>query len=63
MTLTHKEVQILNLIKSRYTNKQIAEECGKSIFTINHQVTTIIRKLKADDRHHAVIIACRQGII
>jgi two-component system response regulator DegU len=61
--LTPREMQILNHIASGNSNKQIAHVLGISEQTIKNHVSAILRKLNANDRAHAVVLAIRQGWI
>jgi len=61
--LTPREVEILNYIAQGYLNKQIAAELGISEQTIKNHVTSILRKLNANARTEAVVVAIRQGLI
>ncbi len=60
-SLTAKEVQVLKLICEGNSNKQIGDIVGTSEQTIKNQVSSILRKLNANDRAHAVFIAAREG--
>jgi DNA-binding NarL/FixJ family response regulator len=59
--LTAKEVQILNLVAKGNANKQIAITFGTSVATIKNHISSILRKLNANDRAHAVLLAVRNG--
>ena len=61
--LTPREMEILNYIAQGYLNKQIAAELDISEQTIKNHVTSILRKLNANARTEAVVVAIRQGII
>ena len=61
--LTPKETEILNYIAQGYLNKQIAIELGISEQTIKNHVTSILRKLNANARTDAVVVAIKQGLI
>jgi len=61
--LTPREREILNYIAQGYLNKQIAVELGISEQTIKNHVTSILRKLNANVRTEAVVLAIRQGLI
>lgn len=62
-SLTSKELQVLKLICEGNSNKQIGDILGTSEQTIKNQVSSILRKLNANDRAHAVFIAAREGWI
>ncbi len=61
--LTPRETQILNYITTGNSNKQIAHVLGISEQTIKNHVSAILRKLNANDRAHAVVLAIRKGWI
>jgi two-component system, NarL family, response regulator DegU len=61
--LTRREMEILDFIAQGMLNKQIAVQLGISEQTIKNHVTSILRKLNANARTEAVILALRQGLI
>jgi two-component system response regulator DegU len=61
--LTQRERQILNYVANGNTNKQIAHMLNISEQTIKNHVSAILRKLNANDRAHAVVLAIRHGWI
>jgi DNA-binding NarL/FixJ family response regulator len=61
--LTPREIEILEYIAQGFLNKQIAAELGISEQTIKNHVTSILRKLNANARTEAVVVAIRQGLI
>ena len=61
--LTRREKQILNYVADGNTNKQIARILNISEQTIKNHVSAILRKLNANDRAHAVVLAIRHGWI
>jgi two-component system response regulator DegU len=61
--LTYRESQILNYIAQGNSNKQIAHILEISEQTIKNHVSSILRKLNANDRAHAVALAMRNGWI
>ena len=62
-TLTPAEVTVLRLIADGNANKQIADQLGVTEDTVKGRVKTILSKLDANDRTHAVIIGLKKGII
>jgi two-component system response regulator DegU len=62
-SLTPREKEILNYIAQGYLNKQIAAELDISEQTIKNHVTSILRKLNANARTEAVVLALKQGIL
>ena len=61
--ITPRETEILRYVAEGFLNKQIAAELGISEQTIKNHVTSILRKLNANARTEAVVIAIKQGII
>lgn len=61
--LSAKEKEILRLMASGCSNKEIAEALFKSEGTVKNQVSTILAKLDARDRTRAVLRAVELGII
>jgi two-component system response regulator DegU len=61
--LTPREIEILRYIAQGFLNKQIAAELGISEQTIKNHVTSILRKLNANARTEAVVVAIKQGLI
>jgi two-component system response regulator DegU len=61
--LTPREMEILKYIGLGLLNKQIAAQLGISEQTIKNHVTSILRKLNANARTEAVVLALRQGLI
>jgi len=61
--LTHREAQILNYVADGNSNKQIAKILEISEQTIKNHVSSILRKLNANDRTHAAVLAIRHGWI
>jgi len=61
--LTAREIEVLYLIATGSSNKQIADRLFVAEATIKSRVTNILSKLGASDRAHAVTIALKRGII
>jgi len=61
--LTSRETEILTYIADGNSNKQIAHILQISEQTIKNHVSNILRKLNANDRAHAVVLAIRYGWI
>ena len=61
--LTPRETEILGYIACGYTNKQIAYKFGISEQTIKNHMTSILRKLDANDRTQSVVLAMHYGWI
>ncbi len=61
--LTNRETEILNYMAQGYLNKQIAQVLNVSEQTIKNHVTSILRKLNANARTQAVIVAIKKGLV
>jgi DNA-binding NarL/FixJ family response regulator len=61
--LTNRETQILKYVADGNSNKKIAQILDISEQTIKNHVSSILRKLNANDRAHAVVLAIRRGWI
>ncbi|MEM0968247.1 MAG: response regulator transcription factor [Verrucomicrobiota bacterium] len=59
--LTERELEILKLIAKGQTNKEIATLLHLSENTVKNHVKSILAKLQANDRTHAVAIALERG--
>jgi DNA-binding NarL/FixJ family response regulator len=62
-TLTEREVEVLRLVAKGNSNKMIADISAISEETVKGHVRSILSKLGANDRTHAVTIALKRGII
>ena len=61
--LTARELEVLQLVRDGYKNKQIADRLSISENTVNFHLKNIADKLNANDRTHAVTIAVRRGLL
>jgi DNA-binding NarL/FixJ family response regulator len=61
--LTERELEVLTLIADGNTNRGVAEALGIHEDTVKGHVKSILAKLGARDRTHAVTVALRRGII
>ena len=61
--ITPREIEILSYIACGDTNKRIAYKFGISEQTIKNHMSSILRKLDANDRTQAVVLAMRSGWI
>lgn len=61
--LTARELEVLGYAARGYINKQIAYQLGVSEQTIKNHMTSILRKLDANDRTQAVVLALHYGWI
>ena len=61
--LTPAEVSVLQLIAAGRANKEIADQLSSTEESVKSRVRSILSKLGASDRTHAVTIALKRGII
>jgi DNA-binding NarL/FixJ family response regulator len=61
--LTQREIEVLREIAAGNANKHIAKHLTISEETVKAHVRSILSKLEANDRTHAVTIALKRGII
>ena len=61
--LSSREIDVLRLIATGNANKEIAHQLSITEETVKSHVTSILAKLGANDRTHAVTIGLRRGII
>lgn len=61
--LTEREIQILRRVAAGKSNKLIAAELAISEGTVKTHMKSILPKLDASDRTHAVMIALKRGIL
>ena len=61
--LTVRELEVLKLIAQGNANKEIAARLAVAEDTVKKHVTSILDKLAANDRTHAVTIGLERGII
>jgi DNA-binding NarL/FixJ family response regulator len=61
--LTTRELEVLQLIRDGYRNKQIADQLSIAETTVNFHIKNLVDKLGAHDRTHAVTIALRRGLL
>ena len=61
--LTEREIEVLSLIAAGNSNKLVAGQLMISEDTVKGHVKSILSKLAASDRTHAVTVALKRGII
>jgi len=52
--LTHRQVQLMNLVAKGLTNKEIAANLNLSQFTVKNHIRRVMRQVEATNRHDAV---------
>jgi DNA-binding NarL/FixJ family response regulator len=63
MALTAREMDVLSLVARGLGNKEVGDVLGTASGTVKAHMQSILSKLGAKDRTHAVTIALRRGII
>ena len=61
--LSEREIEVLQCVAAGKSNKQIATELEISEGTVKTHMKSILPKLEASDRTHAVTIALKRGIL
>lgn len=61
--LTHRELEVLELIVAGCNNAQISEKLYITVGTVKTHVRSILNKLCADDRTQAAVRALRSGLV
>lgn len=62
-SLTPREEDVLHLLVEGMSNKEIGAALSLTEGTVKNHVSTIIAKLQANDRTHAVVNALRRGLV
>jgi DNA-binding CsgD family transcriptional regulator len=62
-SLSPREIEILKLAAQGTSNKGIASILGISEQTVKNHISSILRKLKAENRTHAVVLALEQKLV
>ncbi len=63
VALTPRETEVLTLVARGFGNKEVGDMLGTAPGTVKAHVQSILSKLGAKDRTHAVTLALRRGII
>jgi len=63
VTLTKREIEVLELAAQGLGNKEIGDQLGTTLGTAKMHLQNVFSKLGAADRTHAVALAVRRGII
>ena len=61
--LTTRELDVLRLVAAGRRNADIAEDLVVSVRTVDHHVSSILRKLDARSRGEAVAAAAELGLL
>lgn len=62
-TLSGREVEVLRLVALGNSNKEVGRQLAIKEETVKAHMSTVLAKLGAKDRTHAVTIATRRGIL
>jgi DNA-binding NarL/FixJ family response regulator len=62
-SLTKRELSVLRLAAMGYSNREIGESLGIAEETVKSRIRSILGKLDAGDRTHAVTIALQRGFL
>jgi DNA-binding CsgD family transcriptional regulator len=60
--LTRRELEVLRLVASGLTNRQIADRLVLSVHTVERHVNNLYRKLGVRNRAEATVLAIRRGL-
>jgi len=61
--LTSREVEVLREVAVGTSNREIASHLGLTESTVKSHIKSLMAKLDANDRTHAVVIATKRGIL
>ncbi len=61
--LSAREITVLTHIARGTSNRRVAEDPAVSESTVKADVASLLTKLGADDRAHAVVLALERGVI
>ncbi len=53
-SLTHRQLQLMNLVAQGLSNKEIAASLNLSEFTVKNHIRRVMRQMEAESRHEAV---------
>jgi DNA-binding NarL/FixJ family response regulator len=63
VALTPREIEVLTLVARGLGNREVGDKLGTAPGTVKAHMQSILSKLDAKDRTHAVTLALRRGII
>jgi DNA-binding NarL/FixJ family response regulator len=61
-SLTHRQMELVDLVAKGMTNKEIAASLNLSEFTVRNHIRRIMKQVEAIDRHHAVRMVRARGV-
>ena len=62
-SLTSRQTEVLTLVANHLTNSEIALKLGLSHKTIELHISAAMKRLGARNRHHAVQLAKKLGVL
>ena len=61
--LTHRQVQLMNLVADGLSNKEIATSLNLSQYTVKNHLRRVMRQVEANNRYDAVELMRASGLI
>lgn len=61
--LTHRQLEILQLVAQGFSNKELAERLSVSVHTVKYHLGAILQRLQLKNRDQAADYAIRNGLI
>jgi DNA-binding NarL/FixJ family response regulator len=61
--LTHRQLEVLQLLAAGLTNAEIAARLFVSPKTVDHHVSAVLMKLEVGSRHDAAAAAVEMGLV
>jgi DNA-binding NarL/FixJ family response regulator len=61
--LTHRQLELMDLVAKGMSNKEIAANLNLSEFTVKNHMCRIMKQVDADDRHEAVDVIRASGFL
>ena len=61
--MSHRELEVLQLVADGHSNRDVGEQLGLSSLTVKSHLARIARKLGTGDRAEMVVLALRAGAI
>jgi len=63
VSLTHREHDVINLVASGLSDKEIAENLTLSVHTVKSHIRNILSKLQVNNRREAAELARQKGLV
>jgi two-component system, NarL family, response regulator LiaR len=61
--LTDREIEILKMVATGLSNQEIADQLVISVWTVRTHLTSILTKLRLENRTQATLFALREGLV